>query len=451
MATKPLVYPNFAVSDLNNGTAGAPNVVEPSAGKKLSGWNEGERPPRETFNWLHRITNNWIEWFDQELGTGGLTGHFAELPALHSGLQFFCAEATFTLGSQSFNEVQTATTMADDNTNYVYYDHDTLDVEVTLGGFPGDKRQIPLFVVTTVAGAITNVVDVRSWATMPHVQASWLDDHEIRTAGYATTRVTLTASDTTPTPDCALGNLFYYSPTNAVNTMQLPINAEALSANQTQEITLLIENGAGETTSFATTNFQLLNSQPSQDGLSTILGEGFFKVQLSYNPDNNRWYGSIEGPGYNVVTPALRKVKLTTETKNTSGVTDDDTLTGFILPAGLYSVKGFLATGFTPGNGGIDLNWEEVGGTFGNDSVWVTSVRTGSGSPDTNEMGVFFITNGVDLTIPDNGLNDAAFIQIDGVLEVTASAEIDLQWAPVNNANCSLAAGSWIEFERLDG
>ena len=64
MALKPTVFPQFAILDLNNGTAGAPNVVEPSSGKKDSGWNEGERPPRETFNWLHRITNDWIEYFE---------------------------------------------------------------------------------------------------------------------------------------------------------------------------------------------------------------------------------------------------------------------------------------------------------------------------------------------------------------------------------------------------
>ena len=63
---KPTVLPRFASVDLNNGTAGAPNVVEPSFGKKDSGWNEGERPARETFNWLHRIAHDWIKYFDEE-------------------------------------------------------------------------------------------------------------------------------------------------------------------------------------------------------------------------------------------------------------------------------------------------------------------------------------------------------------------------------------------------
>ena len=64
MAIKPTVFPRFATLDLNNGTGGAPNVVEPSSGKKDTGWNEGERPPRETFNWIHRINHDWNQYLD---------------------------------------------------------------------------------------------------------------------------------------------------------------------------------------------------------------------------------------------------------------------------------------------------------------------------------------------------------------------------------------------------
>jgi len=64
MAIKPIVFPRFATLDLNNGTGGAPNVVEPSSGKKDTGWNEGERPARETFNWIHRINHDWNAYFD---------------------------------------------------------------------------------------------------------------------------------------------------------------------------------------------------------------------------------------------------------------------------------------------------------------------------------------------------------------------------------------------------
>jgi hypothetical protein len=65
MAIKPLVKPRFATSDLINGPLGGPNVQEPSELKKDSGWNSGEKPPREYFNWLHRLTYQWIDWLDE--------------------------------------------------------------------------------------------------------------------------------------------------------------------------------------------------------------------------------------------------------------------------------------------------------------------------------------------------------------------------------------------------
>lgn len=448
MAVKPTVFPQFAVSDLNNGTAGAPNVVEPIAGKKLTGWNEGERPPRETFNWLHRITNDWIEWFDQELGSAA-GPEFAHNATTTVGLNFgYDAGQVVVDGSRTTVVAGTILLLAN-FVQYVGYEISTNTIVTGISQFQ-DPDIVPLHRVTTDATDVTLVEDQRTpFQVVDPAQAERLDQHQMATAGVATERVTLLASDTTPTPDCALGNTFLYSPSNATNTIQVPINSEALGVNQSQRITLLIENGAGETTSFASSSFQLLNSLQSQEGLATILGEGFFKVILDYSPDNNTWYGTIDGPGFGVVNPLLRKYKANTETKNTTGVTDDADLAGFSLSAGVYRVKGFLATAFTPGNGGIDLNWQEVSGTYTNDSVWVTSFRAATGSPDLNEMGVFFITNGLDLTLPDNGLNDSAFIQIDGTFEVTAAGVLDLQWAPVNAANLSLLAGSWIEFERL--
>jgi len=448
MATQPVVFPQFAVSDLNNGTAGAPNVVEPSAGKKLTGWNEGERPPRETFNWLHRITNDWIEWFDQELGTGG-GPNFAQDTATTVGLNFgFDAGQVVVDGSRTAVAAGTILLLA----NFVQFVGYNIQTSMMVSGISQfqDPDIIPLYRVTTGPGTITLVEDQRTpFQVVDPAQAERLDQHQMATAGVASELVDLPSFDTTPTPDCALGNTFLYSPSNAVNTMQPPINSEALAGTQTQNIVLIIENGAGETTSFASTDFQLLNSQQSEDGLATILGEGTFRVTLTYLDGNNRWYGTIEGPGYNVVGANLRKVKLTTEIKNTAGVTDDDTLTGFILPPGLYKMTGFLHTGFSPGNGGIDMNWQENSGTFGTDGIWVTGFRTTNTSPFDTEGGVFFITNGVDLTLPDNGINDTVYIKMDGVVEVTATANIDFQWAPVNAVNLALSAGSYIEFERI--
>lgn len=40
------------------------NSVEPSVGKKSSGWAADERPPAQYFNWLFQIVSDWIDYVD---------------------------------------------------------------------------------------------------------------------------------------------------------------------------------------------------------------------------------------------------------------------------------------------------------------------------------------------------------------------------------------------------
>jgi hypothetical protein len=67
---KPTKYPDWAVNtdgtdhDVIDPTSLQNNVVEPTAGKKLTGWTYTEKPPRNIFNWLARITTQWIRWID---------------------------------------------------------------------------------------------------------------------------------------------------------------------------------------------------------------------------------------------------------------------------------------------------------------------------------------------------------------------------------------------------
>ena len=66
--TKPTEgYPDFAMTDMNDPSSGQPNVVSPSAGKKDVGWVYNEKPPRQYFNWLSRVTSKWIRYFDTTL------------------------------------------------------------------------------------------------------------------------------------------------------------------------------------------------------------------------------------------------------------------------------------------------------------------------------------------------------------------------------------------------
>lgn len=72
MADRPLDgatprYPNFATADSTDPVSGEANVQTPSPEVQASGWRRLERPPRYWLNWLHRLYNQWIQWFDQEI------------------------------------------------------------------------------------------------------------------------------------------------------------------------------------------------------------------------------------------------------------------------------------------------------------------------------------------------------------------------------------------------
>lgn len=53
---KPTEKPNFA-------TGGSAAVTTPSGAKKLLGWIN-EKPPHQFFNWLHRFTSLWVDYFE---------------------------------------------------------------------------------------------------------------------------------------------------------------------------------------------------------------------------------------------------------------------------------------------------------------------------------------------------------------------------------------------------
>jgi hypothetical protein len=78
---KPTKYPDWSVNpdgtdnDVTNPQSGQNNVVEPDAGKKLLGWDFGEKPPRQYFNWLARVKRKWIQWLDEQLMTADADGN----------------------------------------------------------------------------------------------------------------------------------------------------------------------------------------------------------------------------------------------------------------------------------------------------------------------------------------------------------------------------------------
>lgn len=73
---KPTELPKFADLDLVHPISGQPNVEIPDANHQDYGWDFQEKPARQHFNWLHRLTYNWLKWLDdnfEESPSGTIT------------------------------------------------------------------------------------------------------------------------------------------------------------------------------------------------------------------------------------------------------------------------------------------------------------------------------------------------------------------------------------------
>jgi len=78
MAAQPTVLPEFATSGLN--------VLEPTPTQKIDGWVATQKPPHTTMNWLHKITNDWLEWFATVITyVMGLTTYILMIKPLDDG------------------------------------------------------------------------------------------------------------------------------------------------------------------------------------------------------------------------------------------------------------------------------------------------------------------------------------------------------------------------------
>lgn len=48
-------------------------IIEPSAGKKSTGWQSGEKPPFQYMNWIHFQNNEWIDYLENKAETNSPT------------------------------------------------------------------------------------------------------------------------------------------------------------------------------------------------------------------------------------------------------------------------------------------------------------------------------------------------------------------------------------------
>lgn len=60
MAAKPTSTPEWTESNPNFGLV----TIEPTSGKKITGWTPGEKPAPEYMNWLFYNITQWIKYFD---------------------------------------------------------------------------------------------------------------------------------------------------------------------------------------------------------------------------------------------------------------------------------------------------------------------------------------------------------------------------------------------------
>jgi len=64
--SKPTTLPEFAKLDQVDPVSLQPNVEVPPDVLKDYGWIFKQKPPRQYFNWLHRLTYEWLKWFDDD-------------------------------------------------------------------------------------------------------------------------------------------------------------------------------------------------------------------------------------------------------------------------------------------------------------------------------------------------------------------------------------------------
>lgn len=75
---RPTTKPEWATTNPVNGTSGIAAIVEPSSGKKQTGFLRLEKPPRQDLNWLHNLAGTWIDFLDKRISANFLEGFSLE-------------------------------------------------------------------------------------------------------------------------------------------------------------------------------------------------------------------------------------------------------------------------------------------------------------------------------------------------------------------------------------
>lgn len=100
---KPAKFPEWARVPSTDPIVGGDNVVEPSEQKKDDGWMRNEKPPANIQNWLHKITNDWLEYLAEHVVPGVLftTGDWKFSDKLTEDTNIWLKADNGTLGNDS--------------------------------------------------------------------------------------------------------------------------------------------------------------------------------------------------------------------------------------------------------------------------------------------------------------------------------------------------------------
>ena len=65
---RPTILPQWATTAVQNDQSGQYNTAQPPPEVMQIGWTLGVKPNRQYWNWLHRQTYYWLQWFDEMFG-----------------------------------------------------------------------------------------------------------------------------------------------------------------------------------------------------------------------------------------------------------------------------------------------------------------------------------------------------------------------------------------------
>lgn len=95
--SKPTSTPDWTISNPNFGTV----TIEPTSGKKITGWTSGERPSYQNMNWLIYNIDQWIKYLDAAVGDFGFDAVVGSgAGASHATLALALADVAITPGKR---------------------------------------------------------------------------------------------------------------------------------------------------------------------------------------------------------------------------------------------------------------------------------------------------------------------------------------------------------------